>query len=668
LQPADNQPGAPLVVVLGWKAWQVDFGGAADVVSRAVRMNGEPATIVGVMPRGFEFPVSEELWTNLRLPAAPAATDWFDAVQLLGRLAPGLSLAAAQTEVETVMTGLVADTPKKGAVGVRAVVAPFARNEIGRAFEVILWTWFTLAALVLALGCLNVANLLYARALRQRHELAVRAALGAGRGRLIRQMVCLSSLLAGLGAAGGVVVARWTAPWLNPLLNDPRKPYWVRIEADWHVILAVGILTAIVGVIAGIIPALRVLRLDPGAVLHDGGRATGHSLGRSGRGLAMVQMALAAGVLVVGAVLTRGSVRVARGQFPPQADRVLVARQLSSPTREGPDASPATLLPRLLERAEGLAGVETVAALGRGLETPIELPGMDPAERTRAGQFPAEAVSADYFAVFGVRPSRGRAFTPSEISARAKVVVVNESCARRFWPDRDPVGQQIRFEGWEGRLDWHTVIGVVPDLPMQRNRRQLHRPGIYHPLDLTQPARASLLVRTAGDPAALARPLRDALREFAPDRVFAAVRPMPEEIAESLQLLRLLSGLALVYGVSGLLLAALGIFGMQMFFVECRRREFGVRLALGARPDQISRLVLRRDFAQLAAGLAVGLAGGWGIDRVLQATSLLEPVAQFDAAALWPAAATLVLAALAGCWLPARRAANVDPMVALRCE
>jgi putative ABC transport system permease protein len=670
LRPDDNGPTAPRVVVLGWSVWQNDFSGVPDIIGRAVRMNGEAATVVGVMPMGFAFPVAEEIWTNLQLPANAESATWYDMVEIVGRLRPGVPLAQARSEVEMLMRRIAASAPEKGAIGKRAVVQSFVTYRIGSAFEMILWTLFTMAGLVLVLGCVNIANLLYARALRQRHELAVRAALGASRGRLLRQMVCLSSLLAGLGAMGGIAVAAWTAPWLNPLLSNPRTPHWIKVEADWHVLAAAVAVTGIVGVIAGLVPALRALRVDPNAVLHQGGRAPTSIVGRAGRGLVTVQIALAAAVLMVGAVLTRGVRSAGRDQIPPDAERVLLARKLSSPaaSSETPASAAATLLPNLMERMTRFPGVERVAAVGRGLPTPILLEGMDPAEKARNGQFPSEAVSTDYFAVFGMQPSRGRGFTVEEIAGRAAVVMINESAARRFWPERNPIGQRVRFESREGLGDWHTIIGVVPDLPMEGNRRGLHTPGLYYPIDLTNAWSASLVVRTAADPSALVLPTRRALHELAPDRVFTAVTPMTEAVSGELRILRLLGRLALIFGASGMFLAVLGIFGVQAFFVESRRHEFGVRIALGARPAQIVGPVMRRGLVQLAIGLAAGLAGGWGLNRLLQATPLLRAVTQIDASVVFVVGSGLGVAVLLACWLPARRAAKVDPIVALRAE
>jgi predicted permease len=460
---------------------------------------------------------------------------------------------------------------------------------------------------------------------------------------------------------------------MNVLLTDPRKPYWIKVTTDWPVLVAVAALTVAVGLVAGLVPALRTSRLRPSAVLRDGGGAGQLALGRVGRGLSLVQIALAATVLTVGAVLWRGVLQLARENYPPDAAHVLAASRLSAPparTEASAAAASRRLLPDLLERAARLPGVERTAATGRGGLTPLVVEGFDRSESAKADQFPSLTVSADYFAVFGTGALRGRVFGAGDFApGAARVVLVNESAARRYWPGADPLGRRVRYEDADGLGDWSTVVGIVPDLPLSRRSWELHTPGIYAPLDPTAATDATLLVRTAGDPATLVGPVRRVLQELAPDAVFyLGVQPLRSAIDAQLQILRLLSGLAAVFGGCGVLLAALGIFGVQAFFVESRRREFGVRLALGARPAQLVRDVLRRGAAQLALGAPLGLVGGWALVRVLRGTTLLSPVAKIDAGACAMVAGVLGLAVLFACWLPARRAAKVDPMVALRCD
>ena len=258
--------------------------------------------------------------------------------------------------------------------------------------------------------------------------------------------------------------------------------------------------------------------------------------------------------------------------------------------------------------------------------------------------------------------------TEADRSGPVPVVVINESCARRFWPGEDPIGAQVRFEGRSGQLPWHTDVGVVADLPMRGVGQGRRVPGLYAPLDPAAHTRVNLLLRTAGDPAALVLPLRNLLKELAPDQPFKAVLTLQQAIDQRLLLIRLISGLALVFGLTGGLLAALGVFGVTAFFVEQRQREFGIRMALGARSAQILRLVLRRGLGQLAPGLLIGLALGWALNIPLQRLPMFRAVARADAGILLLVAGALTASVLLACWLPAYRAAKANPLEALRAE
>ena len=677
LQAADNLPGAPRVLVLSHTVWKNDFATDPGIVGRALRVNAEPATVVGVMPEGFNFPLAEQAWTNLRLPASAAAVRWSEPISMVGRLRAGTTLAQARSEFSVLMERIGAEVPARGHIGTRMKIVPYAENEVGGPFTSVLWTLQALVGLVLVLACINVANLIHARALRHRHELAVRAALGASRGRLVRQMLCLSTTLAALGAAAGVVCALWAVQALNPFLTDPKKPYWVALEIDWRVLIGVAGLTLFVGLVAGLAPALRTLKLDPNAVLRDGGMGA-TALGRWSRVLAVTQIALSAAVLVVAAVLSRGTLAAGHDNYPGDASRLVVASCVvnvpeGAPDRAAREARRAALFRALAERGAALPGVECAAASDRDpvddfVRTPSEVAGRPVVDDNNGAQFPAEWVSPDYFRVFGLRALRGRLLTETDRAGAAPVVVINESCARRFWPGEDPLGQQVRFESMEGRQPWHTVVGVVADLPMSGVGKERHTPGLYAPLDLATSSRIHLLLRTTGDPVALVLPLRNLLKELAPDLPFKSVLTLQQAIDQRLLLIRLISGLALVFGATGGLLAALGVFGVTAFFVEQRQREFGIRMALGAQSGQILGLVLRRGLGQLALGLLIGLALGWALNLPLQRLSMLSAIARADAGILLLVAGVVTASVLLASWLPARRAAKVDPLEALRAE
>jgi predicted permease len=677
LQPVDNRPDAPPVLVLGDATWRNDFDADPAIVGRAVRVNGAPATIVGVMPPGFAFPINEAVWTNLILRPADVQ-GWTTTVDMIGRLRAGTSLAAARSEFAVLAADIARDGPKRENFGSRLTMTPFAERQVG-VMDNVLWILLAMVGAVLALACINVANLLYVRAVRQRHELAVRLALGASRGRLIRQVLATSTILASLGAVTGALLAAWAAPVVNHFLSDPQKPYWIALQFDGWVLAAVSGLTLFVAVAAGILPALRCLRADPLTALRDGGHgSTELAYGRMNRLLTTGQIVLSAAVLVVATVLSRGVQRAGRDCYPGDATRVLVGSTTFAavPGNRAPSELEATrrrLREQLLERVAALPGVDAAALTTRepdsvAMPMPVEIAGRPAVARDDREQAQVEFVSPGYFEVFGIAALRGRLFTAADRPESEPVVMVNESFAARMWPGESALGRRCRFEDAENAPRWHTVVGVVPDLPMAGVGRERNVAGAYLPLHETGASRIAVLLRAAGDPLALAPPLRERLNNVAPDQPFRTLLTLDALIEQRLLLARLISTLALVFGLAAALLAAVGIFGVTAFGVESRRREFGVRMALGAMPYGIAGLVLRRGLGQIGIGLAAGLALGWALNRPLQSIPVLRTIARDSAADYSLVALVIVTSVLLACWVPVRRATRVNPVEALRAE
>ncbi|MEO7412174.1 MAG: ADOP family duplicated permease [Opitutaceae bacterium] len=676
LQPEDNRDGAPRVMVLSYTTWQEDFSGDAAVIGRSVRVNNETSTIIGVMPAGFHFPLAEEMWTNLRVPSSAGQAEWFEMVSLVGRLRPGVGLNAAKEELAVLLRRVATDAAPTQRVGVRPTVVPYVEEMIGAPFSRVLWALVGLVGLVLLLACLNVANLIHARALRQQHELAIRAALGAGRRRMMQPMLCLSTLLAGLGSMAGVLMATWAVAWLNPFLAGSKIPYWVHLEINGWLLLGVAALTFFVGLFSGLWPALRAPRLAAG--LRDGGAgAISGGAGRAGKVFSFLQIVLSSALLVVAAVLSRGAYDAGKNNYPGDSSRMLIVSCPPVPggheSRTVREARWAAMMRELFKRVSALPGVKLAVVTDRepaerGFPTPIEIAGKPKPAGGKDPQYASELVSPEYFEVFGLRALRGRLFTPADATGAEPVVVINESAAKHFRAGEDPIGELLRIEERNGPPVWRTVVGVVPDLPVQGVEQGQGEPGIYVPVAVAETFRLHFLLRTSVDARTLVTPVRKILRELAPDQSFKALRTLEQSIDERLRMIRLLSGFALVFGVAGGLLAAVGTFGVVGFFVEQRQREFGVRLALGARPAQIVRLVLHRGIVQLALGLALGLFLGWALNTPFARLPMLRAIARADAPIFVTVTAVVAASVLLACWLPARRAARVDPMVALRCE
>ena len=676
IEPSDNRPGAARVLVLGATVWRNDFGADPAVVGRSVIVDRASATIVGVMPDGFGFPVKEQAWTNLVMP--PRGTEsWNDYVDVVGRLRPDATLAQARTELGVIAAAIAREGPKRENFGTRFTIAPFARHQVS-GLDNALYTLLALVGLVLVLSCINVANLLHVHALHQQHDLAVRMALGAGRGRLIRQSLAVSLLLSFGGAVGGGFLAAWAVPVVNQFLTDPQKPYWVAVDFNGYVLAVMVVLTVVIGILAGVLPALRTWHFEPLTALRDGGSpSTTRDAGKLGGLLTIAQVVLSTAVLVVAAVLARGVRRAALDAYPIDTGRVLTALTVYQGDPIARDAAKRTARQlqraQLLARAAALPGVEAAELTTRdpdraGLWMPLEIEDHPVASEARR-QITVEYITPGYFRLFGVTPMRGRLFGVNEGGSGERAVVVNEACARTFWPGEDPIGRRCRFEDSENTPQWHTVIGVVPDACQAGVGQALHQPGAYLLIDAEAASyRTNLLLVARGDPLSYVRPLQAILHELAPDQPFQSILTVGALIDRRLQLPRMISGLAAVFGVTAAFLAAIGIYATTAFGVERRWRELGLRLALGATSLRVIGCVVRRGLIQLAIGMPIGVALGWGMSRPLQQLQMLRTIASARPADVALGAAIVGGSLLLACWIPARRAARLDPMAALRAE
>jgi predicted permease len=458
-------------------------------------------------------------------------------------------------------------------------------------------------------------------------------------------------------------------PIVNAFLTDPQKPYWVALDLDWRVLAATAVVMLLVGIVAGLLPALRTTRFGNATSLRDGGHAsTAATLGRTTQILTVSQLLLSTGVLVVALVLGRGVFEAGMDCYPGDASRVLVgatAFQRTTPNALG------TARAQLLTRAAALPGVQAAALTTRdpdtrGMPSPVEI--RDHTAAAGAAQVPVEWITPGYFTIFGVQPVRGRLFGESDRESGPPIAVVNESFARRFWPGEDPIGKLCQIEDAESEPQWRTVVGVVPDLPVAGIARGRHEPGVYLPLHESSARRVNLLLRTAGSPLAYSTSVQQLLGEVAPDQPFQSLLTLDKLIAQRLRLPRLMTALAFAFGITGGVLAAVGVFGVTAFFVEQRWRELGVRVALGATPRQIGALVIGRGVWQLAIGLAGGLALGIALMKPVQAIPVFQTIAAMHATDLAAVSGLMVVTVLLACWLPARRATKVNPVEALRAE
>jgi putative ABC transport system permease protein len=666
LRPDENVPGADRSVVLSDAFWRSRFNADRGVVGRTVTMDGKPFTVVGVMPPRFAFPAPEvEAWAPVSLIGEEAVPHqrgvrWLDVV---GRLRPGTPPAAAAASASAVLSRLASDHADSNEGWTRARMETLRDSLVGPVRPALLVLLGTVV-LVLLVACANLANLLLARASARERELAVRTAMGARRGRLVRQMLTESLVLALLGGAVGLPLAGLGVRALLALAGDAiPRPEEVRL--DGRVALFALLLSLATAMVFGLFPAVRAARGSTSETLRDGGRAATERRGGVARGALVLGQTAAAMVLLVGAGLLIGSfvrlVSVDPG-FRPQ--HVLVVSFTIPPDRYGTPEKMAAYRNEVLRRVADVPGVVAVGAAktqplrGGGEPYELEVPGRTGAGAVLSPPSGAFIVSPGYFGALGIPLVRGRVFDPRDDAPDAPgVLLVNRAAARRYWPTADPVGQVVRLRGTA-----LTVVGVVGDV-RNEGLGAAAEPAVYLPFGMAPRLATQLFVRTTGDPAAAAAAVRDAVHAADPLQPIAEIRTLASAMAETVARPRFFALLLGSFGALAVLLAALGLYGVVAYSVTRRTVEIGIRMSLGARAGDVVLMVVRRAMWPTLAGIAVGIAGAWTLSRLMR--SMLFEVRPGDPATFAAAAVLLALVALLASWLPARRAARIEPSSAL---
>ncbi|MGH9778816.1 MAG: ABC transporter permease [Candidatus Acidiferrales bacterium] len=671
--PADGAPGAPRVALLSHGLWQRRFGGDPGVVGREITLNEESVTVVGVLPPSFRLGGGADLYLNPRHVVPEVfATSTGDPTQnrathyltVAGKLKPGVSLAQAQADIDAV----IARIEEQHRTGHTAHVFPLHEVVVGDVRRPLL-ILLGAVGLVLLIACANVANLLLARATARQREIALRAALGAGRGRLVRQLLTESLLLAMAGCALGLLLAWWGIAALVAA-SPPQLPRVSAIQVD-RVALAFAVAVgALTGLLFGLAPALQNTRTHLAEALKEGVRGAGGGLphNRLRRGLIVAEMALSVTLLVGAGLLTRSLLRlldVDPGFRPENLVTMTISFSSAKYSQEGRNRA---FVEELLPRLESLPGVEGVAAAndlpleGQDTTTYPTVEGREPAQPGEQLIIGVHSVNNNYFRTLGVQLRQGRFFDHRDASSAPRVVIVNQTAAQRLWPQDNAIGKRIRLLGWEGFAE---VVGVVGDI----KHNGLSAPpsmDAYLPYGQSPWSHLRLTLRTSIDHAVVLSAVRAEVRALDADMPVFAVRPFQQVLDETLGERRLtLLTLGLFAGLS-VVLAAVGLYGVMAFMVTQRTREIGVRLALGARRSDILRLVVGQGTRLALVGVGFGLIGGLALTRFL--ASLLFGISTTDPATFAVVAGLLLGVALLASYLPARRAMRVDPMVALRYE
>lgn len=676
----------PTALMLSHDLWRSRFGADPAVIGSTVQINGLPALVVGVMPPGFELPMSAGVglardvagWTPIRVgldrfqrAEGLRDRDTDNTGAVIARLRPGVTLAQAQAEMDGIAARQRDVIPAYRERGVRIEVAPLHQDAVAHSRPLLLAVLGG-AGCVLLVACLNIASLNLARASGRRRELAVRAALGADRARLARQLVMESAVLALLGGAAGVVLAVWAIPVLLHFAPaDVSRSAWLGVDLT-ALVFTTG-LTALALLVVGVLPAVAGSRESgEGALRAHGAADAPRGAGIHRRALVVAEMALSMAVLVGGGLMFRTLSGLRREDPGFRAAGALTFQlSLRAPDRYAGPAARAAFLHRLATQLRALPEVEAVGAVaglplsGEVWTQPYGLQGETP-DQWAGKEADFRVVTSGYFQALGARLLAGRTFTADEdLAEERRVVVVDALMARRLAPDGSPVlGRTLSFP-----LDGHPVTAEIVGVVQQVRHEHLERDGreaIYAPYRQEASRDVSVVVRTSGDPVALLGAVRRELATLDPRLPAYQFRTMSDYVDSALAPARFALTLLGGFGALALALACLGVYGLLAFAVGRRRHEFGIRLALGARPGDVMRAVLVEGGALSAAGVGLGIVLSVAIARSL--SGLLFGVGPLDAVTYGAIAGLLTVSALAACYVPARRASRVDPMVALRYE
>lgn len=669
----EDQPGAAPVVVISEDLWSRRYARDPTIVGREIPVDGVKRTVVGIAPAALELPRAVELWVPIA-PFAATQPSWQSrgnnpGLNSYARMKPGVTIEQARADMERIYVGLRGAYPDN--LGhVSAVVRPF-RDEVLGSFRAGLWSLLAATAFVLAIACANVAGLFITRGIQQERDYAVRAALGASRAHLVAQMLAESLLVAFAGGALALLFAWWSLSAMQFVVPTDVERFQNITINGW--VLAFSLLVATIsGVLAGLWPALKLARVDVRRSLHENSRGT-----TSGNGVRRIlvgaQVALTLILLSTCGLVLRSLHRAHNAPLGFDPSSVLTF-SVSLPQSRYEDADgleARDFQQQLIERIRALPGVASVSnsttpPLNAGWQASFAVEGTHPTDGRNLPLAEMAIVSDDFFNTLRLPILRGRAFDARDTTG-PKVVIIDQAFADKYWPGQDPIGKRIHWGLTENDNDtWFIVVGVVPTVRAYGYSEPVIRPQAYWPMRQGTWRQTTVLLRTGQNPRTLEKTLRELFAQLDPEIAFFDFSTMQEQIAETYENTTLQSVLLSFFAVLAFLLALTGLYGVVAYGVSMRRREIGVRVALGAQNRDVITLMLRQGLGPLAIGLVLGLLGALAAGGAIR--SQLYEVSATDPAVLFVATLLLTFAATLACLLPARKAARVDPMTALRSD
>ncbi|MBO0857332.1 MAG: ABC transporter permease [Chloracidobacterium sp.] len=666
----EDKPGAAPAVIIGYGLWQRRFGGDPGVIGRSARIDGENATIVGVMPSGFGFPVNAEIWKP-RAEKFDEKGRGSHSGYGIGRLKPGVKIETARSEIEAVAAAIESEHPQTNK-GVEGIVEPW-RYALLEDSDEMLWLLLGAVGFILLIACANVANLLLTAGASRAGEMAIRSALGASRASLMRQSLIESLLLASAGGALGLPIALWGAVGMMAMIPEA-LPAWMKFSIDWRVIAFTLSATTATALLCGIVPSWQASKTNLMSVMKDGARGAVGSRKQRLRNLLVVgEVALAMTLLVSAGLMMKDFIRVRQVNAGFNAGHVMTAKITLPETQYSTPAGQINFFRQLLQRIRATPGVESAALTSSLPLSDVDISGSGfyiegKPEPKDLSQIPIAlhcVVSPDYFKAMGMRLLRGRDFNDADVEGKEKVVIVDETVARRVFADEDPIGRRVRFGGASSGKPWLTIVGVVNAI---RNFGLKKDAGMqaYQPYQQESSGNMTIVARATGDPAGLTSAMRNEVAALDKDLPLYAPRPMAEVVAIAMWDDKYVGILFGLFAALALSLAAVGIYGAVSYSVAQRTREIGLRMALGAQTGDVMRMIIRQGIALAGLGVAIGLGGGALAAQLMK--SQFFNVSPTDPWTFTLLPLALLAVALVACWIPARRAMKVDPMIALRCE
>jgi len=674
--PSDDQPGASHVAILTRGLWQTRYAGDPQIVGRTIKVDGESATVVGVMPANFQLPLTGE--SNLWMPLALSMKSRNDRdnnwLNILGRIRSGLSISDAQPEMTAIAKQLEKAYPKSNAnsgIAVRSLKDQIGENAGNQPVLILFW----IVGFVLLIACANVANLMLARATGRAKELSVRSALGASRLRLVRQLLTETVLLFLAGGAAGIAFGYWGLGWIDAAIPTRSRGYLLNfgvVSLDLHTLAYTFGIALTAGIFFGLAPALSSSKLDVNSMLKDAsGKTSGNRTSSRLRSIFVVgEIAMAVVIVVCSSLLIRSFVGLVKASFGFQQENLVVTEITLPETKYKSPAETKAFYDQVLERVRALPQVTSAGAsqqvpfdnccmtlevtvVGRPAPNPGEVPGAR-----------YSIITPGYFDAMQISLMKGRVFNEADNSSAPSAVIINQEMARQFWPNSDPIGQKLHF-GQDKPVD-ATIVGIVGNVKMNSAWTHHQDREMYVPFAQSPSKAMGIVIRSTAAEGTLADAVRSAIWSVDADQPVSMVRPMEIVIADQFSGYQILTQLMGFFSLLGLFLGAIGIYGVMAFMVTQRTREIGIRITLGAQPREILGLVIGKGLWLAAAGIALGVAGAFVMTRFL--TFMLAGMDPHDPLTFSGVAILIAAVALAACYVPARRAMRVDPMVALRYE